>query len=327
MRRKIMILYLWAVMVYTLAVACQGPSQNDKENRSHIDNNIPASEEYNASYGFWGPDGNHIYYQHSEELGSNPDARRLDQLWKLNLETGNRQKIRDGRILNADISPNGQWIVFHSFTLPQYLYKMRSDGTELQKLTGPNSPNPEWEYTVMGKWAPDGDQILFSVYAGESRGVSLIEKNGTDPRIIVPYGVQPNWFPDGEQIIYLNWDTTKTSDDQLQIYSADSAGHASKRITDFNESSWKINNPSKSPGSDKITFAFKGKGFNSEVFIVKSDGSGFKQLTEGPGYVRRPEWSPDGETILFTRIIENVSERLYFLDVATLEVTPVFPAE
>jgi len=316
------------MILFFLALASSGISgcRNAPTNTVdtlNIDRNIPASANYDASYGFWGPEGNTIYYQHSEKLGSNPDPGRLDELWKLNLQTGRRRMIHAGRISSADISPDGKWIVFHSFTLTQYLYKMRSNGTDLQRLTGPGSPNPNWKYTVMGKWSPDENLILFAVYAGVPRGVALMDSSGANLHIILPYGVEPSWSPKGDQIIYLNWDSTKTLSDQEQIYVANADGSHPQEISDLHNTNRHINDPHLSPVDGKnIVFTLQG-----EVYVMNKDGSNTRQVTAGPGYVRNPVWSPDGKTILFTRIIQNVSQRLYYLNVATHQVTPVFPAK
>jgi Tol biopolymer transport system component len=294
-----------------------------------VDRDIPPSEAFDASYGVWGPSGEFIYFTHSEELGSNPDPGKVDQLWRVDVDdTDNRRMIHTGRILNADISPDGQWFVFHSFSVPSYLYKMRSDGTALQRLTGPDSPNPEWEYTGLGRWSPIGNKILFSVSAGEPRGIALMDSSGTNPHIIIPYGIDAKWFPEGDKVIYLNWDTTQVSTKQQQIYIANADGTNPQKITNLTHSRYMgdIAEPVVSPDGEMIAFTHLGRdGIDREIFIMNVDGSGVEQITEGPGYAARPEWSPDGKTILFSRIIPNESKRLYYLDVATREVTPVFP--
>lgn len=305
------------ILLIFFLVGCQSPTDTTE---LKVDREIPPSEAFDASYGFWGPEGETIYFTHSRKLGSNPDPGKLDQLWKLNLATGQRRMIHTGRILNADISPDGQWFVFHSFSVPHYLYKMRSDGTDLQKLTGPNSPNPNWEYTMTAEWSPEGNRILFAVFAGNLRGISIMNSDGTNPKIIIPYGVAPSWSPDGDHIFYVNWDTIRVERNQRQVYRANRDGANPQQISDLKHTS-KLSYPSLSPDGSSITFTL-----NEEVYLMGIDGSNVEQVTDGPGYVKRPEWSPDGKTILFSRIIQNVSKRLYYLDVATREVTPVFPA-
>ncbi len=308
--------------------ACRNSVNSTK--KLSVDQDIPPSENFDASYGFWGPKGNKIYFQHSESLGTNPNPSRLDELWELDLKTGKRHMIHSGRILNADISPDGKWFVFHSFSDPEYLYKMRSNGTGLQKLTGPDSPNPNWRYTGLGRWSPDGKEILFTVDAGVPRGLSLMDSSGSNARIIIPYGVDGKWFPDGNQIAYLNWDKTQPSDEQEQIYIANTSGNNIQKITNLAHSSYygDIGEPAVSPDGNNIAFTNHGaQEGGKEIFIMIADGTDIEQVTAGTGYAARPEWSPDGKTILFTRIIPNVSQRLYFLDVATHQVTPVFPAK
>jgi Tol biopolymer transport system component len=44
-------------------------------------------------------------------------------------------------------------------------------------------------------------------------------------------------------------------------------------------------------------------GCKFEVYVMKSDGSGMKQVTENPegcgGYNKHPAWSPDGKKLIF----------------------------
>src|SRR5699024_10611653 len=183
------------------------------------------------------------------------------------------------------------------------------------------SPNSDFEYTVVARWSPNEKKILFSVSAGVSRGVALMNKDGSNPRIIIPYGIHASWSSDGSKIIYVNYDTTKALGNQQQIYIANSDGSHPRRITNLKNTQFNISAPDLSPNSQKIVFVH-----NKELYITKVDSECVEQVTTGPGYVVRPEWNPDGKTILFSRIILNVSKRLYYFNVATREVTPVFPA-
>ncbi len=203
---------------------------------------------------------------------------------------------------------------------------MRSGGTDLLKLTGPDSRNPDWKYTNVGRWSPDGKQILFTVDAGVPRGVSLMDSSGSNPRIIIPYGVGARWFPNGKRIVYVNWDTTQITGRRRQIYVANADGSAPQKITELPHSDY-VGEPVPSPDGNKIVFDNVAPNNNYELFIMNSDGTEIEQVTEGVGVAGRPQWSPNGETILFSRFIPNVSRRLYLLDVKTRQVTPVFSAK
>jgi len=40
---------------------------------------------------------------------------------------------------------------------------------------------------------------------------------------------------------------------------------------------------------------------NHDIYIINADGTGFRQLTQGPDFDRDPAWSPDGSELMFSR--------------------------
>jgi len=315
------------VMPLFLLPACG--LQNGVDPEPYFDKDIPPSEAFDASYGVWNTDGTQIAFQHDDPLGSTPDAGKLDQLWIYNTETGKRWNVMDGRVQLIDWGPENKKFLFNTrlgASTSGYLYKVNLDGQNLQKLTGEGSPNDK-AYTVGGRWSPDGSSILFTIVAGEPRGISLMNLDGTNLNIIIPYGVAASWFPAGDRIVYANWDMSVKDDTQRrQLYIANSDGSNAVKITNLKHSDL-LSEPNVSPDGNKIAFVHRGRDSSMEIFVMQKDGSHIEQLTEGDGMVRRPEWHPDGREILFTRIIPNVSERMYLLDVQTRQVEPVFPAE
>jgi len=47
-------------------------------------------------------------------------------------------------------------------------------------------------------------------------------------------------------------------------------------------------------------YSMPGGDLTGDIYIVKADGTGLKQLTNGPGHDGQPWWSPDGKQILYT---------------------------
>ena len=285
------------------------------------DTDIPESEAFDAGYGVWSPDGKQIAFQHTDldETGEGP----FDALWVYDLETKERREIAPGRIVYPAWSPDREWFVFQTATDPQFLWKIRANGEEATPLTGPGSPNPDIGYTVVPAWHPSGDSILFSVSAGDERGLWMIRPDGSNARRIQPYSQHGSWFPDGQRIAYLDWDESLPTERKKQLFVANADSASGQRITD-RPTEW-LRLPSVSPDGKQVAFVdWSPRG--NEVFLMDADGANQRQMTGGRGLIDKVQWSPDGRYILFDRWIPNLSLRLYLLDVQTLEVEPLFPA-
>ena len=71
-----------------------------------------------------------------------------------------------------------------------------------------------------------------------------------------------------------------------------------------------VSDPQISPDGKKIAFVLsesflkEGKR-NSEIYLMNSDGSGQRQMTNNPAADFHPRWSPDGKKLLFVSTREN----------------------
>ena len=81
-----------------------------------------------------------------------------------------------------------------------------------------------------------------------------------------------------------------------EIYAMNTNSTDQVRLTHNNE---RNRAPSWSPDGQHIAFSSSGYGPNSEIYVVKVDGSDQQQLTDGPkdDY---PSWSPDGQHIAYS---------------------------
>lgn len=113
------------------------------------DTDVPESAPVDALLGTWGPEGNRIAFAHTPDSAAT-EPGSYNQLWTYNLQTDTMRRVMQGPLFTPHWSPSGDRLVFHS-PIPQHLFTVGTDGQNLQQLTGPDSPNPDLENTVIGK--------------------------------------------------------------------------------------------------------------------------------------------------------------------------------
>jgi Tol biopolymer transport system component len=304
-----------------------------QDNEPRWDTDIPESAMFDADGGSWGPQGERIAFQHTlDSANANPGG--YDQLWTANLQTGERQMVAPGRVLNPDWSPSGDWFVFHSKTDPEFLYTISADGDSLVRLTGPGSPNPNFEYTTDAKWSPSGDRILFTFLAGNPPtppGVGVMNANGSDGQYLDDYGYSGGWFPDGERVVFVEIYKLPNGAYEDRLYTVGADGNGERQLSNFTSNILRA--PEVSPDGKHIAFSSRGESGQSEIFLTNADGTDIRQVTSMPqcSGVYAPRWRPgDGGKILINCYMHRTVSAynlLFLLDPETFEVKPVFPKE
>jgi len=175
-------------------------------------------------------------------------------------------------------------------------------------------------------WSPDGRQIvvgvgIFTAFLDDQAGgkkpidpvnggaqVGIVNADGSGFHTITS-GNSNNAFasfaPDGKHIVYR---TTGPDGDGLRIMNLDD-----RSITALTNE-WD-NFPVWSPRGDSVAF-IRRSGADFEVFTIRPDGTGLKQLTNTHGINAHLAWSPDGERLLFC------SSRMGFKDEVVLIGAP-----
>lgn len=139
---------------------------------------------------------------------------------------------------------------------------------------------------------PDGRSLLLASRRSGMSQIWQIDRDGRHPRrfhesAANDFGrVAPN--PDGSQICF-------SSDRGIQnaVYVLDIASGRVKLVSD--SAFWSFG-PSWS-SRDLIAFFSKKGGNMINIWTVRPDGSGARQITDQPGESRQPWWSPDGATL------------------------------
>lgn len=177
---------LLVVLVLT-AAACSMLGEDDPP----WDTDIPESEALKASLGTWNPDGTQIAFEYTPQVLTT-ESGGIDQLWIADLETGERRPVTRSRVAAPDWSPDSAWFVFHTASIPHYLFKINARGDSLVQLSGPGSPNPDLEDTVTGRWSPSGDRLLYAVSAGEDSGIYTMRPDGSSVEKLVAWTASPS---------------------------------------------------------------------------------------------------------------------------------------
>jgi dipeptidyl aminopeptidase/acylaminoacyl peptidase len=127
-----------------------------------------------------------------------------------------------------------------------------------------------------------------SVWSMNPDGTGKTELLGTDS---VDSETNPAVSPDGARIAYVY------ANNDIHVMNADGGGV--KRITtDGNDNQ----DPAWSPDNKRIVFSGRGAQNKPDLFVVNSDGTGRRNLTNTPNISESdPAWSPDGSQIAYTQ--------------------------
>lgn len=159
--------------------------------------------------------------------------------------------------------------------------------------------NKVWELLVDGRVISSGDThlspgfrpdgtVAAAVSGPQSTDIySFSGRNKTRLTSAGGINVSPSFSPDGSRMAYAS--------DQggvVSIYVASSGGGAGQLLV----TGGKATDPAWSPTGEYIAFVSR----ETDVCIIRPDGSGLRQLTGGQGANQRPSFSPDGRMIVFS---------------------------
>jgi Tol biopolymer transport system component len=175
------------------------------------------------------------------------------------------------------------------------------------------------------QWSPKGDHIVFGIgsFAAFFNGfhsvflspedrveagaqVAMVNADGGGYRELTSgpnNSAFPSMSPDGRRFVYR---TFGPDGDGLRIMDIET-----KLVTPIG--SGYDNFPLWSPRGDLIMFSRQDHGFY-EIYTIKPDGTGLKQLTHSRGNDAHMAWSPDGEYIVFASSRKGFKDEVVYTD-------------
>jgi TolB protein len=154
-------------------------------------------------------------------------------------------------------------------------------------------------------WAPDGKRLAFAVIGrreSAGNGLYVMNADGTARRRLVPGNVDtPDWSPTGAKLVFVGCPSGSCAGFN-GVYTVRANGKGLTRLTPKTVPASGSRNPRWSPSGKLIAYDQPaGKRLPPQIYVIRADGKGRRQLTRGAG-AQDPAWSPDGRRIVFAML-------------------------
>ncbi len=250
---------------------------------------------YNPS---WSPDGREIVVSTvswAEVAGRSGKG----ELWAIDVSSGARRRIETpGDAVQPRWSPRGHRVAYWGVSMAgqRDVFTVAAAGGSTVAVT--TDVAIDWDPV----WSPDGRHLTFSSDRGGTMNlwrVAVDEATGQALGPPVPLSAPSGWAGhaslsgDGRALAYASRDVRTT----LMRTALDTArGRASGSAVVVLRGSLELRDQALSPDGEWIAFTTGGR---EDVFVVRADGTGFRQLTDDAFRDRGVSWSPDGKRLAF----------------------------
>lgn len=174
------------------------------------------------------------------------------------------------------------------------IFGMHADGNGERRLTkekGDPSTSQGLFFQVGPAWSPDGHLIAFASQREGKRHIYVMNADGTGTRRLTASrqdDVDPSWSPDGRRIVFAR-------EGALFVVSAQGG-----KATRVGRGLGSAADPAWSPDAKLIVYTYRQPGSEiRELWLIRPDGTGRRQLTTLKAVSITPAWSPDGSRIAF----------------------------
>lgn len=183
-------------------------------------------------------------------------------------------------------SPDGTRIAF------ERTFKNENDRTEIWVMNSDGSN--QHTIGIIGsypRWSIDGTKFLYTSHREGNEEIYICNSDGTNDLRLTNNtfnDFQPSWSHDGSKIVFVS-----NRENAGDLYTMNADGTGVMKLTNFNKAV--IGIPRYSPDGTKISFNTDiDVARHYEVYVVNSDGSNVKRVTNSPGSTTSisPTWKP-----------------------------------
>jgi TolB protein len=227
------------------------------------------------------PDGQSVVYVSFFE-------QNVYEIYSLDLNSGKVDQLtnRMGVLTAPEISPDGKSITFvrgNPGTGSMQIMLMDRNGDNAGNIPQING----WDPT----WSPDGNQILFASGAEGAAQLFVVNRNGKDLRQISDLPAlrgRSDWSADGQFIV-----TYSGPSWNREVYIMNADGSNAHQLTPSGGNS---QGPSFSPDGKWVAFTAYfdnyGDDHGCEIYIIRTDGTDLRRLTNNDYCDYQPRWGP-----------------------------------
>ena len=248
----------------------------------------------------WSPDGTMLVYA-TERVGLMPlNWEGISELGIVSVDGGEERLLGSGDGVMPRWSPNGHRIVFQTrlgTNAEMDIMTMPSDGGEPEPVLTDEAT--DWSPT----WSPDGRFIYFISDRGGSMNLWRIpvdeesgRPSGEPEPVTTPatFAAHPSFSADGRRVAF----SSVLMRQNLQIAEFDPQSFVMSEPTWLTTGSRQWSSPDPSPDGAWVAFYSRDLP-EGDIYVIRADGTGLRQVTLGAPVDRVPRWSPDGELISY----------------------------
>jgi len=206
------------------------------------------------------------------------------------------------------------------------------NGPNIQPAVGPEGRlawvrgnGKKWELVEGGRVISDGHLHLSPAFkpdgalvaaVSEASETSLYIFSGNTRTLLIRgdgIAVSPSFSPDGSRLAFVS---DESGEGQIYIAAADGTS-ATRLIT----SQVLSTDPAWSPTDEYIAFVTD----ETDICLIRPDGTGLRQLTQNQGRNSKPDFSPDGQMIVFSSNRDGGIMKLFVMKLDGSDQRPLLP--
>jgi TolB protein len=262
-------------------------------------------------FGAWSPDGSRVAFL----SGSSGQGALL----VIEADGSGELHVTDIEARAPEWSPDGAKLLFEA--VEGGIFSVGADGSGLVEIAS-DGHGP--------MWSPDGTRIVFFAEVDGNVDVFVMTADGSNRSRVTSdpaEDVSPAWAPTGDRIAFVS-----ERHDNEDLYVIDPDGRHELRLTDDpapdEAFAW-------DPSGARIAYVSYRHGANpeeigigdAEVFVVDVRTAETTNVSRNPAWDGDPDWSPDGNRIVFTRRTDHGEIYVMRSDGSEQERLPGLPGD